>query len=101
MEVAVSGVEHVGYAQLIPRSNAIGRVKHFRQTRARHHRILNHGIRRDAADSAKSSFARCPKFLSFILIASETAITRAVLQANALDTIRFLVDSCFYFIELD
>src|SRR5687768_1962923 len=90
MQISVTGMEHVGNAQLVTGSYAIGRVEYFGQAGTRHNCILDHGVRGDAPDSAKRAFARRPKFFPFVLIASAATITSAILQADTFHAISFL-----------
>ena len=76
-------------------------MQHLRQTRTGHNRVLDHRIRRDAANRAERALARRPKFLAFRFIAREPAIARAVLHANARHFTCFVIESGFDAIELD
>src|SRR5258708_28630817 len=44
MQIAVTRMEHVHQLQVVARADAISFGQHFRQTRPRHHGILNHNV---------------------------------------------------------
>src|SRR4030095_8930821 len=101
MQVTVAGMENVGNAQLILRSYLISSIQYLRQTRARHNRILNHRVRRNATDGAKGSLASGPQFFSFVLVAREATVASAMLQTDGLDPLRFLVETRVESIQFD
>ncbi len=44
MQIAVTRMEHVRQLQVVARADAISFRQNFRQTRSRHHGILNHDV---------------------------------------------------------
>src|SRR5436190_15274170 len=89
MQVAVAGVKDVCDSQLILRGNLVSSAEHFGQVRARNDRILDHRVRRDAANGAKRPFPRGPKLLALRFVSRVAAVASAILHANTCDLLCF------------
>src|SRR5687767_8719983 len=101
MQVSVAGVKDVRDSQLIPGSDVVSSAEHFRQTRARNDRVLDHRIRRDASDCAKRALARGPKLLAFGFVTCVPATARAILETNTSNPLGFKINPRLDSIQLD
>src|SRR5688572_30917726 len=93
MKISVACMKHVGDPQLITCRDVIRSAEHFRQTRTRYDRVLNHRIRRDASDCAKRAFPSRPKLFAFSFITRVAATARAIFHADRSDALGFDVDA--------
>src|ERR1044072_3121678 len=95
MQIAVACVKDVRDPELVSRRNVVSSIENLRQTRTRHHCILDHRIRLDATNRAERALARGPELLSFRFITRVTTTARAVFQANASHFLGLIVEPCF------
>ena len=95
MQIAVAGMKDVRESQMIFRTDAIGFRQHFRQTRTRHDRILNHDVRAQPADGPECTLTRRPKFLSLFVFSCPANRTGAIVAQNTLSFLGRLVDASF------
>ena len=68
VKIAVAGVKYIREHQIVFRADAISFGEHFGQARTRHHCILNHHFRHQAAHRSECSLTRGPKFPSLLFI---------------------------------
>src|SRR5712692_2250947 len=77
MQVAVAGVEDVGYTQARFRAELFDVAHHLGQRRARDHAVLNDVVRRDASHCGESGLAALPDQGAFLLRLRHANLPRA------------------------
>ena len=78
MEVAVAGVEHVEHPQAARRRDLVDTAEHLDQPRARHHRVVQVVVGRDARHRAERRLAALPQQLPLGFVGRDAHRARTV-----------------------